>query len=205
MGLLFAVSYLKVHHRSGVGTCLRQKGLQIPQPEYAKAHQTQRCDRDSYSPPAVNTEVTEGPECPRPKGLDSWLIVGACACDERLHRVLLVVGSTVYVGRGEPNSSTCAPGSLTLCDFFQNHAGSFVLGHNWAALTSIARTHFEVNGNMADVYFECHHVDVATGVKMSSASIGLLGQPSTGPARRVKGKWLLSFAEAGAPTLSSGY
>jgi len=118
---------------------------------------------------------------------------------------VLVVGSTVYVGRGEPNSSTCAPGSLTLCDFFQNHAGSFVLGHNWAALTSIARTHFEVNGNMADVYFECHYVDVATGVKMSSASIGLLGQPSTGQARRVKGKWLLSFAEAGAPTLSSGY
>jgi len=53
---------------------------------------------------------------------------------------VLVVGSTVYAGRGEPNSSTCAPGSLTLCDFFQNHAGSFVLGRNWAALTSISRT-----------------------------------------------------------------
>lgn len=118
---------------------------------------------------------------------------------------VLVVGSTVYVGRGEPNSSTCAPGSLTLCDFFQNHAGSFVLGRNWAALTSIARTHFEVHGNWADVYFECHYVDVVTGVKMSSASIGLLGQPSTGQARRVGGKWLLSFAEAGSPTLDSGY
>jgi hypothetical protein len=118
---------------------------------------------------------------------------------------ILVVGSTVYVGRGEPNTSTCAPGSLTLCDFFENHAGSFVLGHNWAALTSISRTHFEVQGNLAYVYFECHYIDVATGVRMSSASIGIPGQPSSGQARRVHGKWLLSFAEVGSPTLSSGY
>ncbi|HET9389065.1 MAG TPA: hypothetical protein VFO44_05415 [Steroidobacteraceae bacterium] len=118
---------------------------------------------------------------------------------------VLVVGSTVYVGLGEPDSSTCAPGSLTICDFFQNHAGSFVLGRNWAALTSLARTHFDVQGNRADVYFECHYVDVATGVKMSDVSFGLLGQPSTGQARRVRGKWLLSFAEVGSPALSSGY
>jgi hypothetical protein len=100
--------------------------------------------------------------------------------------------------------STCAPGSLTLCDFFQNHAGSFVLGRNWAALTSLARTHFDVHGKYADVYFECHYIDVATGVKMSDVSYGLLGQPSTGQARRVRGKWLLSFAEVGSPALS-GY
>jgi hypothetical protein len=118
---------------------------------------------------------------------------------------VLVVGSTVYAGRGDPNSSTCAPGSLTLCDFFQNHAGSFVLGRNWAALTSLARTHFEVHGTFADVYFECHYVDVATGIKMSDVSYGLLGQPSTGQARKVGGKWLLSFAEVGSPPLSSGY
>ena len=118
---------------------------------------------------------------------------------------ILVVGSTVYVGRGEPNSSTCAPGSLTLCDFFQNHAGSFVLGRNWTALTSISHTHIEAHGNLADLYFECYYVDVATGVKMSAASYGLPGQPSTGQARRVRGKWLLSFAEVGSPTLGSGY
>ena len=46
---------------------------------------------------------------------------------------VLIVGSTVYVGRGDVNT-TCVPGSLTICDFFQNHAGSFVLGRNWAAL-----------------------------------------------------------------------
>jgi hypothetical protein len=117
---------------------------------------------------------------------------------------VLVVGSTVYVGKGDPNSSTCAPGSLTLCDFFQNHAGSFVLGRNWAALTTLSRTHFEVHGKLADVYFECHYIDVPTGVKMSDVSYGLLGQPSTGQARKVRGQWLLSFAEVGAPALT-GY
>ncbi len=118
---------------------------------------------------------------------------------------VLIVGSTVYVERGQANTSTCAPGSLTLCDFFQNHAGSFVLGRNWAALTSLARTHFDVQGKRADVYFECHYFDVATGTKMSDVSYGLLGQPATGQARKVRGKWLLSFAEVGSPALSAGY
>ena len=117
---------------------------------------------------------------------------------------ILVVGTTVYVGRGDVNTA-CAPGSLTLCDFFQNHAGSFVLGRNWAALTSLARTHFEVHGKRADVYFECHYFDVATAAKMSDVSFGVLGQPGTGQARKVGGKWLLSFAQVGSPTLSSGY
>ena len=117
---------------------------------------------------------------------------------------VLIVGTTVYVGRGDVNTA-CAAGSLTLCDFFQNHAGSFVLGRNWAALTSLARTHFEVHGKRADVYFECHYFDVATAAKMSDVSYGLLGQPSTGQARKVQGKWLLSFAEVGSPALSAGY
>ena len=117
---------------------------------------------------------------------------------------VLIVGSTVYSGRGDVNT-TCAPGSLTICDFFQNHAGSFVLGRNWAALTSLAHTHFEVHGKRADVYFECYYFDVVTAAKMSTASFGLLGQPGTGQARKVRGKWLLSFAEVGFPTLSAGY
>ena len=116
---------------------------------------------------------------------------------------VLIVGSTVYIGRGIANTSTCAPGSMTVCDFFQNHAGPFVLGHNWAALTSLARTHFEVHGKRADIYFECHYFDIATAAKTSDVSFGLLGRPDTGQARRVRGKWLLSFAEVGSPGLSA--
>jgi hypothetical protein len=66
-------------------------------------------------------------------------------------------------------------------------------------------SHFEVHGSLADVYFECHYIEVATGVKMSDVSYGRLGQPSTGQAQRIRGKWLLSFAEVGSPALSSGY
>ena len=117
---------------------------------------------------------------------------------------VLIVGSTVYIGRGNVNTG-CAAGSLTICDFFENHAGSFVLGRNWAALTSLARTHFDVHGKRADIYFECHYFDVATAAKMSDVSFGLLGQPGTGQARKVRGKWQLSFAEVGSPTLSAGY
>jgi hypothetical protein len=115
----------------------------------------------------------------------------------------LVVGTTIYNGRGRPNSPSCAPGSLTLCDFFANHAGTFVLGHNWASLSPTFLTRFEVHGNTADVYFECHYFDVATGAKMSDASIGLLDEPGTAQARKVHGKWLLDFATAGSPALSS--
>jgi hypothetical protein len=118
---------------------------------------------------------------------------------------VLIVGTTVYAGRGDANTSTCAPGSLTICDFFENHAGSFVLGRNWAALTSLAATHFDVNGKRADVYFECHYIDLATGLKVSDVSYGLRGQPATGQARKVRGKWLLSFASVGSPGLSSTY
>ena len=117
---------------------------------------------------------------------------------------VLIVGSTVYVGRGDVNTA-CEAGSLTLCDFFQHHAGSFKLGNNWAALTSLARTHFDVHGRRADVYFECHYFDVATAAKKSDVSYGLPGQPGTGQARKVRGKWMLSFAEVGSPALSSGY
>ena len=55
-----------------------------------------------------------------------------------------------------------------------------MLGHNWAALTSLAATQFDVHGKRADVYFECHYFDVATAVKVSDVSFGLSGQPQIG-------------------------
>jgi hypothetical protein len=116
---------------------------------------------------------------------------------------ILVVGTTVYAGKGVPNTSTCEAGTLTLCDFFANHAGSFVLGRNWTSLTPTFLTSFEIHGKYADVYFECHYFDVATGVKTADVSYGLRGDPSTGQARKVQGKWKLSFALVGSPPLSS--
>ena len=116
---------------------------------------------------------------------------------------ILVAGSVTYSGKGEPGTASCAPGSFTLCDLFTNHAGTFRLGNNWASLTPTYRTTFEVYGDTADVYWECHYFDVKTGVKEADGSIGLLGIPSSAQARKVKGRWLLSYAIGSAPPLSS--
>ena len=115
----------------------------------------------------------------------------------------LVVGNTTYAGKGEPGTASCALGSLTLCDFFANHAGSFVLGRDWVSLAPSFKTAIDVHGNTADLYFECHYFDVPTGTKQSDVSYGLRGNPSTGQARKGHGQWLLSYAIVGFPPLSS--
>jgi len=116
---------------------------------------------------------------------------------------VLVVGSTTYSERGVPGTPSCAPGSLTLCDFYTNHAGSFVLGRNWVSLAPSFKTTINVHGDTADFYFECHYFDVLTGAKMSDAGYGERGNPGSGQARKVDGVWLLSYAVATAPALSS--
>jgi hypothetical protein len=115
----------------------------------------------------------------------------------------LVVGSTTYTGKGIPGTSSCAPGSRTLCDFFANRAGSFQLGRDWVSLAPSFKTLIDVHGNTADLYFECHYFDVPTGTKQSDVSYGLLGDPSSGQARKVHDQWLLSYAVVGFPPLSS--
>jgi hypothetical protein len=116
---------------------------------------------------------------------------------------VLVVGATTYVGKGVPGTVTCDPGSLTVCDFFTHHAGSFVLGRNWVSLAPSFKTYFDIQGNTAEVYFECHYFDVATGVKEADVSFGLLGQPATAQATKVDGTWLLSYGVAGVAPLSA--
>ena len=116
---------------------------------------------------------------------------------------ILVVGTTTYVGKGAPGTATCDPGALTVCDFFANHAGSFVLGRNWVSLAPSFKTYFDIHGNTAEVYFECHYFDVVTGLKKADASFGVPGMPETGQARKVGGVWLLSFGQAASPPLSS--
>ena len=116
---------------------------------------------------------------------------------------ILVAGTTTYSGKGEPGTPSCVPGSMTLCDLFANHVGVFRLGNDWASLTPTYKTSFEVHGDVADVYFECHYFDVRTGVKEADGSIGLLGIPGSAQARKVHGQWLFSYAIGGAPPLSS--
>jgi len=111
---------------------------------------------------------------------------------------VLVAGGVMYSGKGKPGTATCDPGSLTLCDFFSNHAGSFVLGRDWVSLTPIFTEAISLRGNdSADIYWQCIYLDANNNdLKMSNITIGLPGQPDTGRAKKVHGRWLFSYVES---------
>jgi hypothetical protein len=117
---------------------------------------------------------------------------------------VLIAGSTTYQGRGVWNGSVCTPAGPTLCDFFANHAGPFVSGRAWVGLSTSFKTAIDVLGDTATLFFECHYFDVSTTPPQwrSDASYGVPGQPLTGLARKVNGKWLLSYSVAASPPLS---
>jgi hypothetical protein len=116
---------------------------------------------------------------------------------------VLIVGGVTYAGKGTPGTASCDSGSQTLCDFFANHAGSFVLGRDWVSLTPIATERLQVlNQDTASIYFQCIYVDVNNGDKvMSNATLGLPGQPGSALARKVHGHWLFSHVMAGSVAL----
>jgi hypothetical protein len=123
-------------------------------------------------------------------------------------QVPLVTGGVSYSDKGTPGTASCAPGSLTLCDLYANHAGAFVLGHDYVSLTPIFTEAITVlDRDHADIYFQCIYFDVNNSDKLvSNVSIGLPGMPGTGRARKVYGHWLLSYAEIGSvapPTLDA--
>ena len=111
---------------------------------------------------------------------------------------VLVAGGVMYSGKGKPGDASCAPGSLTLCDFFANHAGSFVLGRDWVSLTPIFTEAITLqDSDNADIYWQCIYLDANNGdLKVSNVTIGLPGQPDTGRAKKVHGRWLFSYVES---------
>ena len=115
----------------------------------------------------------------------------------------LIAGTVTYHTRGTPGTASCDPGSLTLCDFFANHAPAFVLGRNWVSLTPIFTESFTVlNRETADIYFQCIYLDVNNSDKvMANSTLGLPGQPGTARARRVQGQWLFDYVVVGSVTL----
>jgi hypothetical protein len=111
---------------------------------------------------------------------------------------VLVAGGVMYSGKGMPGDASCAPGSLTLCDFFSNHAGSFVLGRDWVSLTPIFTEAITLrDSDNADIYWQCIYLDANNGdLKVSNVTIGLPGQPETGRAKKIHGRWLFSYVES---------
>jgi hypothetical protein len=113
---------------------------------------------------------------------------------------VLIAGGVMYSGKGTPGTASCAAGSLTLCDFFANHAGSFVLGRDWVSLTPIFTEAITLRDEEnAYIYWQCIYLDANNNdLKMSNVTLGLPGSPATGRARKVRGHWLFSHVETAA-------
>jgi len=122
----------------------------------------------------------------------------------------LISKGVTYSGKGTPGTASCAPGSMTLCDLYANVAGAFVLGHDWVSLTPIFTEAFTVlDDNNADIYFQCIYFDVNDNdALVSNVTFGVPGMPGTGRARKVHGRWLLSYGiveSVAPPTLDVAY
>ena len=109
---------------------------------------------------------------------------------------VFITGGVTYAGKGTPGTASCDPGSMTLCDLFFNHAGGFVLGHDWVSLTPIYTEAITLlDPHNAEIYFQCIYVDAATFQIKSNVTYGLPGVPGSSLARKVHGHWLFSHVQ----------
>jgi hypothetical protein len=110
---------------------------------------------------------------------------------------VIISGNVTYSGKGTPDTASCDSGALTLCDFYNNHAGGLVLGHDWVSLTPIFTESIHLlDHRTAEIYFQCIYFDVNNNdVIKSNATFGLPDMPQTAIATKVNGHWLFAFGE----------
>jgi hypothetical protein len=105
-----------------------------------------------------------------------------------------------YVGQGDPEDAlTCPTPSTdpenrgTLCTFFKYVAGSFQPANKLVSLAPSYSTRFQLHGDIATVYFECHFFNVSpdpvTGVPLWRAASHLA---FIGLAEENAGRWRFS-------------
>jgi hypothetical protein len=106
-----------------------------------------------------------------------------------------------YIGKGDLFSN-CSPPSGdpnnqgTLCTFFKYVSGSFQPQNIFVSLGPSYKTQFQVSGNTAMLYFECHFFDVSGSPPAWTARSHVAFM---GSARKVDGQWLFSDAYAPVP------
>ncbi len=96
---------------------------------------------------------------------------------------MLTTGNQAYKGKGQIRT------------WFANVAGPFRPQNQWVSLTPSQRIRISVQGDRASLYFECHYVDVKTGVVKSqlAADTALI---------RSVGRWLIKDLKASPASLS---
>ena len=94
----------------------------------------------------------------------------------------LTVGAVVYSGQDG------------LRDFFANHSGAFK--HDWVSLALAPQTLFDVHGNTAEIYFECHYADPSVTPYVLRSDIS-----ATGTAKKVNGTLVFWNIVAGSALL----
>jgi hypothetical protein len=88
------------------------------------------------------------------------------------------------VGSGDPRGN--------LCTFYRYVAGSFKPQNKLISLSPAYATAFDIQGNTAKVYFQCHYFDVSSGDTWTP----VLHIAFNGTATWQGGHWLLQHAEA---------
>jgi hypothetical protein len=114
-----------------------------------------------------------------------------------------------YRGNGDPEDpSTCPTPSTdpnnrgTICTFYKYLSASFQERNKFVALTPSYKELFDLHGDTATVYFECHYfnvaIDPATGKPLWTAASHAA---FSGLAQKVNGHWLFAYAVGSIPTV----
>jgi hypothetical protein len=114
-----------------------------------------------------------------------------------------------YIGRGAvgtdcPAPSTDANNRGNLCTFFRYVAGSFKTTNKLVSLAPSYKTSFEIHGNTADVYYECHYFNVALGTDGKPLWTPASHVEATGTASRIDGTWKFQHLDAPTPPVPLG-
>jgi hypothetical protein len=114
-----------------------------------------------------------------------------------------------YIGNGDPDDeATCPTPSNdpnnrgTICSFYKYVSGAFQGANKFVALTPSYKEAFDVHGDVASIYFECHYfnvaIDPATGKPLWTAAAHA---NFNGEASKVDGRWLFAYAGGSVPPI----
>lgn len=125
----------------------------------------------------------------------------------------LTVGSPqfdgYYRGNGDPDDTiTCPTPSNdpnnrgTVCTFYKYLSPAFQAANKLVALTPSYKESFDVYGDLAAVYFECHYFNVAIDPSTEKPLWTAVSHASfKGFARKVHGHWRFAYANGAVPPI----